>query len=188
MAAAKRSPGARPTTRPAAANAASAAPAGGGRPRRYWLFKSEPGTYGFDRFRAEGRTSWTGVRNYQARNLLRDEIQVGDGVLFYHSSVDPNVIAGIARVVRAGHPDTTAFDPDSEYHDPDSDPGAPRWYVVDIECVGPMRTPVTREQCKREPALADMALLQRGSRLSVQPVTAGEWRTILALGGQQESW
>ncbi len=169
-------PPARGETRPRAAT------------RRYWLFKSEPETYGFDRFAREGRTFWSGVRNYQARNLLRDEIQVGDGVLFYHSSTDPNVIAGIAKVTAAGYPDPTQFEPDSEYHDPASDLAAPRWFAVDIECVGPMRPPVTRERCKQEPALAAMMLLQRGSRLSVQPVTRSEWQTILALGGQHEPW
>ncbi|MFY9340980.1 MAG: EVE domain-containing protein [Planctomycetota bacterium] len=158
------------------------------RPRRYWLFKSEPTTYGFDQFVKDRRTTWGGVRNYQARNLLRDEIAVGDGVLFYHSSAEPTAIAGIARVVKAGYPDPTAFEPKSEYYDPDSDPQDPTWFQVDIECVGAMREPVTRERCKQEPALAAMVLLARGSRLSVQPVTADEWRTILKLGGQKESW
>ena len=128
------------------------------------------------------------MRNYQARNLLRDEIQVGDGVLFYHSSTEPMAVVGIAKVTAAGHPDPTAFDPKSEYHDPDSDPSDPTWFVVDIECVGAMREPVTRERLKQEKALAGMVLLARGSRLSVQPVTAEEWRTILRMGGQKESW
>jgi predicted RNA-binding protein with PUA-like domain len=160
----------------------------GERARRYWLFKSEPDSYGFAQFERDRRTSWSGVRNYQARNLLRDEIQVGDGVLFYHSSTEPMAIMGIAKVVQAGHPDVTAFDPKSDYHDPDSDPQDPTWFVVDIECAGAMRAPVTRERCKQEPALAGMVLLQRGSRLSVQPVTADEWRAILRLGGQKETW
>jgi predicted RNA-binding protein with PUA-like domain len=128
------------------------------------------------------------VRNYQARNLLRDEIKAGDGVLFYHSSTEPMAIAGIAKVVKAGYPDPTAFDPASDYHDADSDPSDPTWFVVDIEHVGAMQEPVTRERCKAEPALANMMLLQRGSRLSVQPVTPDEWRTILRLGGQKETW
>ena len=156
--------------------------------RRYWLFKSEPSTYGFDRFASERRTSWNGVRNFQARNLLRDEIEVGDGVLFYHSSAEPMAIVGIAKVVKAGYPDPTQWEPGSEYFDPDSSPDEPRWFMVDIECVGPMRTPILRDQCKAEPALSNMVLLQRGSRLSVQPVTADEWRTILRLGGQRETW
>jgi predicted RNA-binding protein with PUA-like domain len=172
-----------PTAPRAAASTAAAA-----RTRRYWLFKSEPETYGFAQFQRDGRTHWHGVRNYQARNLLRDEIQVGDGVLFYHSSTEPMAIVGLAKVVKAGYPDHTAFEPKSDYHDPDSDPSDPTWFMVDIECVGPLREPLTRERCKQEGALADMVLLQRGSRLSVQPVTAAEWTTILRLGGQKESW
>lgn len=156
--------------------------------RRYWLFKSEPGTYGFAQFQRDGRTAWHGVRNYQARNLLRDEIQVGDGVLFYHSSAEPTAVVGVARVVRAGYPDDSAFDPDSDHHDPDSDPAHPTWYMVDIECIGPLREPVTRVRMKAEPALADMVVLRPGSRLSVQPVTAAEWRTILRLGGAEVAW
>ena len=156
--------------------------------RRYWLFKSEPEAYGFEQFRRDRRTFWHGVRNYEARNLLRDQIQVGDGVLFYHSNATPMAVVGVAKVVKAGYPDHTAFEPTHAYHDPDSDPSDPTWFMVDIECVGPMATPVTREAMKQEPALADMMLLRPGSRLSVQPVTAAEWRAILALGGQKESW
>ncbi len=172
----------KPTARPGAAAAAA------GRQRRYWLFKSEPESYGFDRFERDRRTFWSGVRNYQARNLLRDEIQPGDGVLFYHSNSDPMAIVGIAKVVKAGYPDPTAFEPKNDYYDPDSDPSDPTWFVVDIECIGRMREPVTRDRCKQEAALADMLLLARGSRLSVQPVTPSEWNTILRLGGQQETW
>ena len=161
---------------------------GPARARRYWLFKSEPSSYGFPQLQSDGRTFWSGVRNYQARNLLRDEIKTGDGVLFYHSNAEPMAIVGIAKVTVDGYPDPTAFEPKSPYHDPDSDPSDPTWFVVDIECVGAMRQPVTRELCKQQPALADMVLLQRGSRLSVQPVTADEWRTILRLGGQKETW
>lgn len=168
--------------------AATSPKANGTRPRRYWLFKSEPESYSFAQFQKDGRTFWHGVRNYQARNLLRDEIQVGDGVLFYHSNAEPMAIVGIAEVVRAGYPDATAFEPKSDYHDPDSDPSDPTWFQVDIACRFAMREPVTRERCKLEPALADMVLLQRGSRLSVQPVTTDEWRTILRLGGADETW
>jgi predicted RNA-binding protein with PUA-like domain len=156
--------------------------------RRYWLFKSEPEAYGFEQFRRDRRTFWHGVRNYEARNLLRDQIQVGDGVLFYHSNAKPMAEVGVAKVVKAGYPDHTAFEPTHAYHDPDSDPSDPTWFMVDIECVGPMATAVTREAMKQEPALADMMLLRPGSRLSVQPVTASEWRAILALGGHEESW
>ena len=159
-----------------------------GRARRYWLFKSEPDSYSFAQLQSDRRTFWSGVRNYQARNLLRDEIRTGDGVLFYHSNAEPMAIVGIARVVKDGYPDPTAFEPKSDYHDPDSDPSDPTWFVVDIECVAPFREPLTRERCKAEPALADMVLLQRGSRLSVQPVTAAEWNTILRLAAQKETW
>jgi predicted RNA-binding protein with PUA-like domain len=162
----------------------SATPAG----RRYWLFKSEPASYAFAQLQRDGRTFWHGVRNYQARNLLRDQIQVDDGVLFYHSNAEPMAIAGLARVVKAGYPDHTAFEPNSDYHDPDSDPSDPTWFMVDIAPAMAIDPPLTREQCKAEPALADMVLLQRGSRLSVQPVTAAEWRTILRLTRTKETW
>lgn len=167
---------------------AAPAPAATRRARRYWLFKSEPDSYSFADLQRDRRTFWSGVRNYQARNLLRDDIRVGDGVLFYHSNADPMAIVGVARVVRDGYPDPTAFEPNSPYHDPDSDPSDPTWFVVDIECVAAFREPLTRDRCKAEPALADMMLLQRGSRLSVQPVTDAEWNTILRLAGQKETW
>ena len=156
--------------------------------RSYWLFKSEPDHYSFAQLERDRRTHWHGVRNYQARNLLRDDIQVGDGVLFYHSNAEPTAIVGLARVVKNGYPEPTQFDAKSDYHDPDSDPSDPRWFVVDIECVAPLREPLSRERCKAEPALAGMVLLQRGSRLSVQPVTDAEWNTILRLTGQKETW
>jgi predicted RNA-binding protein with PUA-like domain len=158
------------------------------RPRRYWLFKSEPESYSFEQLARDRRTFWHGVRNYQARNLLRDDIAVDDGILFYHSNAKPMVIAGVAKVVKAGYPDHTQFDANSDYHDPDSDPADPRWYMVDIECVAPMREPLTREQLKSVRDLDEMVLLQRGSRLSVQPVTKSEWRTILGLGSVEERW
>lgn len=153
------------------------------RARRYWLFKSEPDVYSFDDLVRDGRTHWEGVRNYQARNLLRDEIALGDGVLFYHSNAKPMAIAGVAKVVKAGYPDHTAFDDSAKYHDPKSDPEDPAWFMVDIAPVEAFAEPLTRDQLKQDAELADMMLLQRGSRLSVQPVTTGEWRRILKLGG-----
>ena len=158
------------------------------RPRRYWLLKSEPESYGWQQFEKDRRTFWSGVRNYQARNLLRDEIKEGDGVLFYHSNADPIAVVGIAKVVREGYPDHTQFEAGSDYFDAAATPDAPRWFMVDIECVQRFAAPVTREQLKAVPELGEMVLLQRGSRLSVQPVTAMEWRTILRLGGVKESW
>ncbi len=151
--------------------------------RRYWLFKSEPEVYSIDDLKREKRCFWEGVRNYQARNLLRDEIKKGDGVLFYHSNADPLAVAGVAEVVREGYPDHTAFDPKARYHDTNSDPDDPTWYMVDIRFVRKFAQPVTRDAMRAEKALADMMLLRRGSRLSVQPVTAREWRRVLELGG-----
>ena len=149
--------------------------------------KSERDVFSIDDLaRAKNQTTgWDGVRNYQARNLLRDEIAVGDGVLFYHSSVDPPAVAGLARVVRAGYPDPTQFDPKSEYHDQGSPRDAPRWFSVDIAFDRKLARPVTLPELRAEPALQDMVLLRRGSRLSVQPVTAAEWKRILAMGDRK---
>lgn len=156
--------------------------------RRFWLFKSEPTSFSFaDLLRCKGqRTAWDGVRNHQARNFLRDEVQVGDGVLFYHSSADPLAIAGICKVVRAGYPDPSAFDPSDDHHDPKSDPARPTWFVVDVQAVTAFDPPVLRTALQADPALADMLLLRRGSRLSVQPVTPTEWRAVLRLANVRE--
>ncbi|MGE3175503.1 MAG: EVE domain-containing protein [Planctomycetota bacterium] len=156
--------------------------------RRYWLFKSEPDVYGWAHLERDGRTFWDGVRNYQARNLLRDEIRPGDGVLFYHSNADPTAVVGVARVVEAGAPDPSAFDPDSAYHDPDSSPDDPRWFGVEIAPVQGFARPVTRDDLKACAALGQMMVLRRGARLSVQPVTAAEWRAVLKLAGASVDW
>ena len=152
---------------------------------RYWLMKSEPSVFSFDDLKKAPKktTSWEGVRNYQARNMLRDEMKKGDGVLFYHSSVSPQIIAGTATIVREGYPDPTQFDPKSDYYDADSKPGDPRWYMVDIQLDRPLATPLTLEELKKTPGLEDMVLLKKGSRLSVQPVTEKQWRIILKRGG-----
>jgi len=149
----------------------------------YWLFKSEPDSYSFADLERDGSTGWDGVRNFQARNFLRDSIRVGDGVLFYHSSVDPPGVVGIAEVVEAGHPDPSAFDPDSHYHDPKSKPDAPTWYQVTIKPVRRVEPQLTLAQLREVPALAGMELLRKGSRLSVQPVSDAEWEAILDLAG-----
>jgi predicted RNA-binding protein with PUA-like domain len=153
--------------------------------RRYWLLKSEPDAFSFDDLLAapKRRTFWDGVRNYQARNLLRDELAVGDGVLYYHSNAAPPGIAGVARVVVAGEPDPTQFDARDAHHDPRSDRAAPRWYGVTIEGLRAAPRFVTLDALKARPALADMALVQRGQRLSVQPVTAAQWRLVLRMAG-----
>jgi len=147
--------------------------------RRYWLLKSEPDTFSYADLAAAGRAFWDGVRNYQARNLLRDEIAVGDGVLFYHSSSEPSGVAGVARVVVAGEVDPTQFDPRDPHHDPKSDPDEPRWFGVTIEAVAEARPLLPLAEIRRASELAGMALVRPGQRLSVQPVSAAEWRAVL---------
>jgi predicted RNA-binding protein with PUA-like domain len=149
---------------------------------RYWLVKSEPSTFSIqDLARAPAKmTFWDGVRNYQARNLLRDEMQAGDGVLFYHSSADPPAVAGTATVARPGSPDPSQFDAASDHHDPDASPEAPRWYGVHIKLDRIFPRAIPLDELRQNPALGKMVLLQR-SRLSVQPVTADEWRAILKM-------
>ncbi len=152
--------------------------------RRFWLFKSEPSCFSFSDLekRPEGTEPWDGVRNYQARNFLRDEIKAGDGVLFYHSSISLPAVVGTAVVVRNGYPDTTALDPESDSYDPRSTPEMPIWYRVDIRYEKPFVHQVTLEAIKRHPLLVGMELLRR-SRLSIQPVTREEWDVIICLGG-----
>ena len=155
--------------------------------RRYWLMKSEPNVFSIEDLARAPRqtTGWDGVRNYQARNLLRDEIKLGDGVLFYHSSADPPAVAGTAEVVRAGYPDPTQFDPKSDHHDPDARADQPRWYGVDIKHAQTFAHPVPLPVLRATPALRDMVLLRKGSRLSVQPVTTDEWKAIVAMGSKR---
>lgn len=150
------------------------------RPRRYWLFKSEADCYSIEHLEREPSqtTFWDGVRNYQARNMLRDDIQVGDRVFFYHSNSDPLAITGTCEVVRSGYPDHTAFEPGHEHFDPKSKDSDPTWYMVDVRLLLKFPAPVTRELLKDQPGLQKMVLLQKGSRLSVQPVTADEWSLI----------
>ena len=152
---------------------------------KYWLFKSEPETFSVsDLARAKNRTTaWEGVRNYQARNLLRDEVSQGDLGFFYHSSCDVPGIVGVVRIVRAGYADSSATDPRSEYFDPKSDPSSPRWFCVDVQLQSTIEPLVTldelRAHAQRE--LKNMLVLKRGNRLSVTPVTRDEWQFILSL-------
>ena len=150
--------------------------------RKYWLLKSEPSAYSFeDLLNEEDKTAeWDGVRNYQARNLLRDDIKAGDGVLFYHSQ-DPRAVIGTAVVVEGGYPDYTAWDPASEHPDPKSSPDNPRWFMVDIKAESTFSHPVSLTEIRETPGLGGMVLVNN-SRLSVQPVTPDEWRIILELG------
>lgn len=152
---------------------------------RYWLFKSEPETYSWQDLKNEpNRTAcWDGVRNYQARNFMRDRMKTGDRVLFYHSSTKDRAIVGIARVVREAYPDTTALDPASPYYDPKATPDDPRWVMVDIQAVHDVEPPITLQELRATPGLEDMMLLRRGMRLSIQPVTEKEWEIILKLRG-----
>ena len=153
--------------------------------RRYWLMKTEPETFGLAELKEspDRTTCWDGVRNYQARNLLRDEVRAGDGVLFYHSRTKPPAVVAMARVVRGPYPDPTQFDRKSNYHDPRSDPDSPRWIAVDVRLERELPRPVTLPQMREAKGLEKMALLRRGNRLSVQPVRAAEWRIVRKLGG-----
>jgi predicted RNA-binding protein with PUA-like domain len=148
----------------------------------YWLLKSEPDEFSIDHLERVGREPWTGVRNYQARNFMRDDMRIGDGVLFYHSNCKPPGVAGLAEVASTAYPDPTQFDPDSDYHDPASDPDAPRWQLVDVTFRRRFRGLVTLDAMKAEAdALGDFPLLRRGNRLSVLPVTRAQWQHILSM-------
>ena len=155
------------------------------RSRRYWLFKSEPSAFGIeDLAKAPRHTApWDGVRNYQARNYLRDDVQVGDRVLFYHSREEPLGIFGTMEVVQPGYPDHTAFDPQSKYFDPASHPESPRWYMVNVKLIDRFPEPITREQLAGNKVTAGMLVMKRGMRLSIQPVTEAEWRAVHQLAG-----
>jgi predicted RNA-binding protein with PUA-like domain len=151
----------------------------------YWLFKTEPSTFGVDELaRAKQRTSiWDGVRNYQVRNMLRDQVRKGDQGFLYHSSCDVPGIYGIMKIVREGYPEPSALDRRHAYYDPESDPAAPRLYSVDVRLERRIDPPITLETLRKhaQGRLASMLILRRGNRLSVTPVTADEWRFILTL-------
>jgi predicted RNA-binding protein with PUA-like domain len=155
------------------------------RGKRYWLMKSEPDVFSFDDlWRARKRTTpWDGVRNYQARNFMRDEMRVGDGVLYYHSNCDPPGVAGLAEVASEAYPDPTQFDPEDPHFDPKSSRDDPRWLLVDVRAVEELPRFVDLETLRARKALADMVVLRRGNRLSITPVTAAEWRAVRSLGG-----
>ncbi len=153
---------------------------------KYWLFKTEPGDYSIQDLAAETQqsTCWDGVRNYQARNFLRDEIQVGNRVLLYHSNSDPSAIVGVARVIRAGYPDPTAWDANDKHHDPKATQENPRWYMVDIQLEQTFAAPLSLAELRDVRSLQGMELLRKGSRLSIQPVRKSEFQTILKLAGR----
>ena len=152
-------------------------------PKRYWLFKSEPTAYSFADLMDEPKQTaeWDGVRNYQARNFLRDEIKEGDYVLFYHSNAKPTGVVGTAVVVRNGYPDHTAWDPNSEHPDPKSSPEKPIWYMVDIRGQVELEKTVTLAEMRSTPSLENCSIFTR-PRLSVHPITYEEWDIILKMG------
>lgn len=150
--------------------------------KRYWLMKCEPSAYTIDDLEKDGRTAWEGVRNYRARNFMRDDMQVGDGVLFYASNADPSGVTGLAEIVRAGYPDQYSWTKGHKYYDAASTREKPLWYMVDIGFVARFPEIVSLETLKHTKGLEQMMVVQKGSRLSVQPVTKAEYDIVVRLG------
>jgi predicted RNA-binding protein with PUA-like domain len=150
---------------------------------KYWLMKSEPGEFSIEDLRARpSRTEpWDGVRNYQARNMMRDEMKPGDQAFFYHSACEEPGIVGIVTIASEAYPDPTAFDPEDKHYDPKSDPDDPRWFLVDVKFVRKLERTIALKELRSHEALADMVLLRKGNRLSVMPVSAKHWKYILGL-------
>ncbi len=151
----------------------------------YWLMKSEPDAFSIDDLAAQPNKTdhWDGIRNYQARNFMRDDMNKGDLAFFYHSNCDEPGIVGIMEIVRTAYPDHTAFDPDSKYFDPKSDPDNPRWLMVDVRYRRKLRRPVSLATLKADPVLSTMRVCQKGSRLSIMPVSVDEWDAVLDMSG-----
>ena len=151
--------------------------------KKYWLVKSEPETFSIqDLKKSKNQTTcWDGVRNYQARNFIRDEMKKGDGVFFYYSNSESMGIYGICEIVKEGYPDHTQYDPDSHHYFPSAKPDNPVWYMVDIKLVEIFKHPVMLDNIKKNPRLRDMKLLQKGNRLSVMPVTGAEWGEVIRM-------
>jgi len=154
--------------------------------KRYWLMKTEPEVFSIDDLEAGGREEWDGVRNYQARNYMRNEMKVGDEVLFYHSRCDPPGVAGIAGVCAAARPDLTQFDPKSPYHDPKATRAEPRWFMVAVEFIEKFPVVVSLAEMKDDPALEGMLVTKRGQRLSIQPVEPAHFRRVRQLGRKKK--
>lgn len=149
--------------------------------KHYWLLKSEPSAYSIDDLKRDGSTDWTGVRNFQARNTLRDAMQKGDRAFFYHSSSDPTGIAGICEIASDAHPDPTAFDKDDDHFDPKSSPAKPMWFSRTVKFMKKFKDVIPLADLRDTKGLEKMALLQKGSRLSVQSVTESEWEIVTKL-------
>ena len=147
---------------------------------QYWLMKSEPLTYGIDHLAAlpQQTDTWEGIRNYQARNMIRDEMKKGDLAFFYHSNCKPPGIVGIMEIVKESYPDHTAFDPNSKYYDPKSSPDKPRWMQVDVKLKQRFKQIIALDELRQQPELANMRVLQKGNRLSITPVSKKEWQVI----------
>ncbi len=154
------------------------------RPKKYWLMKSEPSAYSIDDLERDGKTYWDGVRNYQARNFMRDEMKIGDKVIFYHSNTEPPSAVGIAEVVKESYPDFSAFDPSDKHFDPKSKEEKPTWFMVDIKFVKKFKNIVPLQAMKENPKLQEMKLVQRGNRLSVMPITKEEFDEIVKMSKQ----
>jgi len=147
----------------------------------YWLMKSEPDAYSIDDLERDGREKWDGIRNYQARNMMRDEMKIGEEIFFYHSNCKEPGIVGIARVASAPYPDPTQFDKKSKYYDAKSSKDNPRWCLVDVEFVRKLKRTITLTELKAQKTLADMILTRKGNRLSIMPVARKHWNKILSL-------
>lgn len=152
---------------------------------QYWLLKSEPSVFSIQNLEksASKTTCWDGVRNYQARNYLRDSMKKGDLAFFYHSNAEPPAIAGVVEIVKEGYPDHTAFDPEDPHYDPKSKKDNPSWFMVDVKHKQTFARPLSLDELRQIPGLKNMVLLQKGSRLSVQPVSKAEWDAIMKKSG-----
>lgn len=150
---------------------------------KYWLMKSEPSVFSIDDLKRRRSEPWDGVRNYQVRNMLRDDMKKGDLAFFYHSNCEMPGIVGIMDITKPGYPDPTSFDPKSRYFDPKSDPEHPRWYLVDVRYKRKLKRTITLEELRRQLPLRKMQLLQKGNRLSIMPVSKKEWNYILSIEG-----
>ena len=151
--------------------------------QQYWLMKTEPGEFSIDDLKArpKGTERWDGVRNYQVRNMMRDDMKKGDPVLFYHSSCEVPGIVGVAKIAREAYPDPTAFDPEHAHYDPKSKADDPTWLMVDVKYVRKLKRTIKLQELKDRPELAGFALIRKGNRLSVNPVTEAQWNFIMAL-------
>jgi predicted RNA-binding protein with PUA-like domain len=147
----------------------------------YWLMKSEPDVYGIDHLERDGREPWDGIRNYQVRNMIRDDMQVGDQAFFYHSRCKEPAVVGVMQIVSDAYPDPTQFDANSKYFDGRSDPENPRWLLRDVKFERQLARPITLKELKAHPALDDFQLNKKGNRLSIFPVSKDQWELILSL-------